>query len=97
VSQDRILEAPVHTIVIAAPAVSAHLAHGDTMGECAPTTATPPAQHEQKPKKQRPEKQKPQKHSKAQKQAKQHGGAPRAPAEITETARTSRTTVRLPT
>jgi len=67
VSQDRILEAPSHTIVIAAPAVSAHLAHGDTMGECAPTTATPPAQHEQKPKKQRPEKQKPQKHSKAQK------------------------------
>ena len=59
-----------HTIVIAAPAMPAHLAHGDTMGACAPTPATPPAQHEQKPKKQKPMKQ-----GKAQKQAKQHGGS----------------------
>jgi len=31
---------PSHTITIARPAVAAHIAHGDTEGECAPTTTT---------------------------------------------------------
>jgi hypothetical protein len=31
---------PSHTITIARPAVAAHLAHGDTEGECAETTTT---------------------------------------------------------
>jgi len=66
---------PSHTIVIASPAMLAHVAHGDTVGACAPSPATPPTQHEQKPKKQKPPKQaKAQKPAKAQKQAKQHGG-----------------------
>src|SRR6266487_4238505 len=63
---------PSHTIVIAAPAMPAHVAHGDTVGACAPTPATPPTQQEQKPNKQKPQKQpKAQKPAKAQKQAKQ--------------------------